>query len=72
MSKSTLFCGWCASTALALSFYIGAYVFQLENYPYNRLEQSIYLTFARSGWILSMIWIIWVCSQGYGGKRNGT
>lgn len=68
LSRSTLIFGWLTSTALVLSVFTGFYVFQLENYPYNRIEQSIFLALARSGWTVSMIWIVWICIQGYGGK----
>ncbi|XP_017786446.1 PREDICTED: nose resistant to fluoxetine protein 6-like [Nicrophorus vespilloides] len=45
-------------------------VFQSEDYVYNKMHQSFYLTFFRPLWALSICWIIFVCREGYGGPIN--
>ncbi|ENN73880.1 hypothetical protein YQE_01055, partial [Dendroctonus ponderosae] len=43
--------------------------FRLENFEYNRLFASLFLAFHRTVWTLCLLWIIWSCQNGHGGKH---
>lgn len=67
MSRPFLIFGWLVTTSIVLAYFWGCHLFQMEYHKYRRLEQSFFLSLSRSGWTLSMAWIVWVCVHGYGG-----
>jgi len=46
----------------------GGAVFYSDNHKYNAFESSMYAGLHRSVWALSVAWIAFACTTGYGGK----
>lgn len=68
MNRPLLTFGWITCTILVYLVFMGFYTFQLEHHEFNRMEHSIFLSLSRSAWTISMVWIVWVCVNGYGGE----
>ncbi|XP_018562804.1 O-acyltransferase like protein-like [Anoplophora glabripennis] len=62
--------GWTLSSAALLSVVLAAHVFHEENYTYNRLFSSLFLSCSRSVWTFGVMWIIFCCVNGKGGPVN--
>ncbi|KAJ8965283.1 hypothetical protein NQ314_004246 [Rhamnusium bicolor] len=59
---------WLISLSVMATTVLSSHIFYLESHDYNQLEASVYLTFSRSAWTLGVVWIMWSCMHGYGGK----
>lgn len=68
MNYLVVIMGWMFTVAIMLFVVLATHIFQLEQHDYHRFGHSAYLAFSRSGWGLGIIWMIWACVTGYGGK----
>ncbi|XP_071057341.1 nose resistant to fluoxetine protein 6-like [Onthophagus taurus] len=70
MNAVTVTFGWMWSTILMVSTILENHIFQREDHPYNRFEDSFYISMSRSAWTLGVMWMVWACKHGYGGPVN--
>ncbi|CRL06390.1 CLUMA_CG019121, isoform A [Clunio marinus] len=63
---------WVASFSLLTVVVLGYFPFQQadEYFTINKIVNASYNAFYRSGWALSLAWIIFACHNGYGGIIN--
>jgi peptidoglycan/LPS O-acetylase OafA/YrhL len=70
MSTFTKATGWVLSATLMATSVVSCHIFQLEDYDYNRLETSLFISCSRSAWTAGVVWIVWSCVNGCGGPIN--
>lgn len=57
---------WIISLTIMASTVWAPHIFL--THEYNRIETSIYYGLHRHAWSLGLCWVIFACTQGYGGK----
>ncbi|KAJ8973784.1 hypothetical protein NQ317_009440 [Molorchus minor] len=62
--------GWSITGFVLVSVVVVSHYFHTENYKYNRLFSSLFLSCSRSLWTLGVMWIIFSCVNGSGGKMR--
>lgn len=72
MSYLTVILGWILCVVVMLASLVGCHSFHAEESVYNRFESSIFLSFSRSAWTFGVVWVVWACIKGHGGKRITT
>ncbi|KAL7303646.1 hypothetical protein TKK_0003791 [Trichogramma kaykai] len=65
MSRATNFIGWLLSAACLLSLLYGLYEAEL-----SPVTGAAYSSLSHTAWALSLAWIVFACSTGYGGYVN--
>ena len=60
---------WIFSLAIICACIFGMKPLMSEHHKQNFFEDTMFLTFSKTGWSASVIWIIIACNFGYGGKK---
>ncbi|VEN36436.1 unnamed protein product [Callosobruchus maculatus] len=64
------FVGWTFATFCVTSVVLIAHMFHLEDYVYNKMFSSLFLSCSRSVWTIGLMWIIFACVNNCGGVVN--
>lgn len=59
---------WAISILFVVVLFCGTYRVRLNGY--SMLETALYWGFARVGWCVSLSWVTFACTHGYGGVIN--
>ncbi|KPU80571.1 uncharacterized protein Dana_GF18755, isoform B [Drosophila ananassae] len=71
LSKLTVWSGWILSLAMLFTSIFALYpAGKFDSPPISVLAESCYYTLTRLAWPLAICWIIFACTQGYGGLAN--
>ncbi|KAL7728267.1 hypothetical protein ACLKA6_007373 [Drosophila palustris] len=71
LNRLVVWTGWLVSLALLFTCLFSLVAYGKFNGPrISLLEESLYYTLSRLAWPLSLCWVVFACSQGYGGMAN--
>lgn len=65
-----VFIFWIIALAVMAAVIFGMIPLQKMDHQFNHAEDTVYNSFAKTGWSVAVIWIIVACVYGYGGKKK--
>nr|CAH7765027.1 unnamed protein product [Callosobruchus chinensis] len=70
ISPAVAFVGWSFAIFSISSVVLIAHMFHMEDYVYNRMFSSLFLSCSRSVWTAGLIWMVFACINNCGGAVN--
>ncbi|XP_070072688.1 nose resistant to fluoxetine protein 6 [Drosophila takahashii] len=71
LSRPAVWAGWIISLAFLFTVIFAMYPFGVgKSKPLSSVAEAFYISLSRIAWPLALSWVVFACTQGYGGLAN--